>query len=149
MRIATLGFIAAALLATAAMPVANAGSLLLGNVERKLERMDARDYRGHRSEGRQNRRHADRSYRRHDSDRHHRRRHASGHRYYRGHRRYGHSRIVFRHHGHGNPVPAIAGGIIGGAIAHGASGGDQGATAVGAIIGAIIATDAARHRRHH
>lgn len=171
MKLATLGIIATALFASAIGPVANAGSLLVGNVERKLERTETRDYRQHRGEGRQRERHSNRNYRRHDDSRNHGHRHAqSDHRYGRGHgpranwrwykphrhhqgyrrhgHRYGHGKIVFRHHIHGNPLPAIAGGIIGGAIAHEASGGDQGATAVGAVLGAVIASEATRHRHH-
>ncbi|MFV1997870.1 MAG: hypothetical protein ACC641_07640 [Acidiferrobacterales bacterium] len=156
MRIATLGFIATTLFATTIVPVADAGSRERGS-EHKMERVDSREFRGYRNEGRDyGRRQANRSnYRRHYRDGMYGRRYTNGHRYNRrgrGHGRYyGHRRIVFSHgsHGYGNPMPAIAGGIIGGAIANGASGGDQGATVVGAVIGAVIASDSARRRSHH
>jgi len=155
MRIATLGFIATTLVATAIVPVANAGSRERGNGERKIERMESHQSRGYRNEGRDYDRRADGgNYRRHDSGHWNNRRYANGHRYNRWYRdrgrHYGHRRIAFRHYsrGYGSPMPVIAGGIIGGAIAHGVSGGDQGATVVGAVIGAVIASDSARHRFH-
>ena len=178
MKLAALGIIATTLLAGTIIPVTNAGSRSPGNFERKLERVENREHRQQRNEEARRERRADRNQRRRGYGdrlersnvrygrghgtrarwrRNNRYRYAVGRGYYRRHPyrnrhyrgpSYGHSRIVLRQQTHGNPMPAIAGGIIGGVIANEASGGNQGATVVGAVVGAVIASDITR-RRHY
>ena len=49
------------------------------------------------------------------------------------------------YHGHGNPLPALAGGIIGSAIANDLSHGDPAATFGGAVFGAILGDALSHH----
>lgn len=174
MKLTTFGLIAAALFATALSPITSASNRSQVDSHDRGERMESRHHGQNQGANRHGRNHADRGQRRHDAGRRHGQRHANrynrhhlGHRSYSGvysynrhsiHRghyrrhhsqgRHGYTRISFGYHLHGNPVPAIAGGIIGGAIAHKVSGGDQGATFLGAVLGAAIVSDADK-RRHH
>lgn len=175
MKMTTLGLIAAAVFATTLSPITSAGNRSQNDSHDQGQRMESRQhgqYQGASRHGRKHaekrhgrRQHADRGHGQRQGNRQSRRhyghsshwnwytsgRHTSRHDRYRRHRAYGwrsHNTVVLRHHIHGNPVPAIAGGIIGGAIAHEVSGGDQAATFIGAALGAVIVSDAS-NRRHH
>lgn len=159
MKFTTLGLIAAALLAITLSPITSASNKFQANSEHQGQRMESQRHDQHRGKSQRRKHHADRGHRRHNAGRRHGQRHANrynrhstrhGHyRRHHSHGRHGYTRISFGHHLHGNPLPAIAGGIIGGAIAHEVSGGDQGATFIGAVLGAAIVSDAdkRRHRR--